>query len=335
MSAVGIVCSAHGLGHTARQLALAEALLARGARVTFLTASPGFVADALPAVAAEPWLVDVGIAQVDSVTEDVPRTLALLDARCGEAAIDRLAGRLRGFDHVVVDTAPAALEAARRAEVPALAVGNFDWAWIYDAYPGLAGWAARFRAWQAPHGALSLSPGPGMHGFASVEPFGPLGRAAPPADLPTGSVLVSFGGFGLDALDALLPRIPGVTWWAAAPTRLPARPDCQVLPAGTPYAAAVAGAGVVFTKPGYGILVEAMLGRARLVWVPRGDFPEAASLARVMNARGDRPVGAPLSDPSAFRRALAEAVCARLGDPRPPAAGPSSAAALAARVLKG
>lgn len=330
---VAIVCSAHGLGHTARQLALAEALLACGAAVTFLTAAPDFVTTSLAGVMAERWVVDVGIAQRDSVTEDLERTRSLLAERCDDVAIDRLATRLTGFDRVVVDVAPAALEAARRAEVSVLAVGNFDWAWIYDAYPTLADWAARFRDWQAPHTALELSPGPGMTGFAAVERFGPLGRTAAPAPLPAGSVLVSFGGFGLDALGGLLPEVPGVTWWAAAPTALPDRADCRTLPTDLPYAAAVAGADVVFTKPGYGILVEAMLGSGRLVWVPRGAFPESASLAAVMADRGDLRLDAPLSDAAVFRSALAAAVRRRMAAPRPDAPAASSAGALAARVL--
>lgn len=329
---VALVCSAHGLGHVARQLALGRALLDEGADVTVVTAAPAaFVADTLPEAAVLPWVVDVGIAQRDSLHEDLAETRRRLETVASDAAIDQLADALRGFDRVVVDTAPTALEAARRAGVHVVAVGNFDWSWTYEAYPELADWAARFRAWQAPHTGLSLSPGPGLTGFARTEHFGPLGRTAPPADLPPGSVLVSFGGFGLDAMDALLPEVPGVTWVAAAPTSLPDRPDCRVVE-GVPYPALVAGADAVFTKPGYGILVEAMLGRARLVWVDRGAFPEAAHLARAMTERGDRRVQVGTADPAAFRAALAAAVQARLRDPRPAAVRGSSAGALARRV---
>jgi len=277
-------------------------------------------------------VVDVGIAQRDSLTEDLDETLGRLEAVCGEAAVDRLAMALAHFDRVVVDTAPAALEAARRAGVPVLAIGNFDWAWTYQHYPALAGWADRFRRWQAPHIGLSLSPGPGLTGFAGSERFGPLGRTAPAHPLPSRSVLVSFGGFGLDALDRLLPRVAGVTWVAAGPTRLPDRQDCRVV-SGVAYPGLVAGADAVFTKPGYGILVEAMLSGARLIWVDRGAFPEAAHLCEVMASRGDRRVAEAVTDPTAFRAALGQAVQARLMDPRPRPISTSSAESLARRVL--
>jgi len=330
---VALVCSAHGLGHVARQLALGSALVERGAAVTVVTAAPpGLVRAGLPGARVLPWTVDVGIAQRDSVTEDIAETRRRLASVASEAAIDRLSKALQGFDRVVVDTAPTALEAARRAGVPVLAVGNFDWAWTYAAYPELTDWAERFGVWQAPHTGLSLSPGPGLTGFARTESFGPLGRTAAPHPLPPGSVLVSFGGFGLDGLDTLLPVVPGVTWVASAPTHLPARPDCLVVD-DVPYPALVAGADAVFTKPGYGILVEAMLSGTRLVWVDRGEFPEAAHLAVTMAARGDRRVHAAVDAPAAFRPALEAAVVARLAEPAPPPQGPSSASALAERVL--
>jgi hypothetical protein len=328
------VCSAHGFGHVGRQLALGQALQRRDIQVTFFTAAPAaVVADTLPLAEVVPWVADVGIAQRDSLTEDLSQTLTLLDERCDDASIDRLADALRRFDGVIVDMAPPALEAARRAGVPVVAVGNFDWAWIYQHYPQLHPWAERFARWQAPHLGLSISPGPGLHHFATVEPFGPLGRAAQPHALPESSVLVSFGGFGLADMDALLPRIPGVTWVIAAPTPRPERPD--ILRADGPaYPALVAGADVVFTKPGYGILVEAMLAGVRMVWVDRGAFPEAPHLAMAMQARGDRCVPATVDNPDRFKQALADVVRARLADPKPESLLASSEEALATRILR-
>lgn len=322
---VAVVCSAHGFGHVGRQLAVGAALRARGVEPTFFSAAPPAVLqEDLPGVAHVPWAVDVGIAQRDSLSEDPDATLARLQERCGDAAIDDLADALAGFDRVVVDVAPAGLEAARRAGVPALAVGNFDWAWIYRHYPVLRGWADRFAAWQAPHVGLALDPGPGLHGFARVEPFGLLGRSRPPARLPGEGprVLVCFGGFGLDDVDAMLPRSVGVTWVLAQPMPELDRPDCAYV-RNVPFPALVAGADAVLTKPGYGIYAECALAGTPIAWVDRGAFPEAPFLEAAMRARGDAKVAG--TDVGAAVRGV-------LGRPRPPRVASEAAARLAARI---
>lgn len=331
---IALVCSAHGFGHVARQLALGQALVARGAELSVLTAAPpALVAETLPGVTVHPWAVDVGISQPDSLTEDLLATRTLLDQRCSDAAIDALARHLDRYDRVVVDIAPAALEAARRAAVPALAVGNFDWAWIYRHYPALTDWAARLSGWQAPHPAVALRPGPDLTGFAHTTTMGLLGRVAPAHPLPPRSVLVSFGGLGLRHLDRALPRLPGVTWVLAPPCPRLARPDCLYVE-DVAYPALVAGAAAVFTKPGYGILAECSLAGTPIAWVPRGAFPEAPFLTRAMAARGDQAV--PLQPgQDGFGDALADALGALLDRDRPPPVRSDAAARLAQGVFDG
>lgn len=324
---LAVLCSAHGFGHVTRQLALAGHFQAAGVEVVFFSAAPRSILDeSLPGVSLRPVAIDVGIRQRDSLTEDIPGTLRRLSQRCAAPAIDALADSLRGFDRVIVDVAPAGLEAARRAGVPALAVGNFSWPWIYERYRPLRGWADRLRAWQRRHPAISLWPGPGLleGDFASVTPGGLVGRSAKPHPLPSGAVLVSFGGLGLDALDATLPRIDGVTWVLAPPMAPLDRPDCLCV-RGVPYPALVAGAEVVLTKPGYGIFAEAALGRTRLLWVDRGAFPEAPFMTAAMAARGDLAVGAAPQDPL-FGGRLRAALSQARGRPRPAAVADGTAA---------
>jgi hypothetical protein len=320
---VAVLCSAHGFGHLTRQLAIGEELARLGARPVFFTAAPREVVEGfLPGAEVVPWAVDVGLAQRDGLSEDLPLTLARLAERCSEAAIDRLAAALRGFGRAVVDIAPSALEACRRAEVPALAVGNFDWAWIYGHYPELQAWARRFASWQAGHRVLALWPGPPLTGFAGVERFGLVGRRRPAQRLASRSVLVSFGGFGLDELERRLPRVPGVTYVLTPPVAPIDRSDCLYVE-GVPFPALVAGADAVYTKPGYGILAEAALAGTPIAWVDRGSFPEAPFLEEAMAARGDVKV----------RGGLAEALDRLFSRPRPEPVDPGGAREVAARIL--
>jgi hypothetical protein len=294
MPHIGLLASAHGFGHVARQLAVAEALIARGATVTLWTHAPlDVVHDYLPGLPVRTARIDVGLVQRDSLHEDLPATAAALVTLAGDAHVEALSAELSeaGLDAVLVDIAPAALEAARRAGIPALAVGNFDWSWIYSHSPGLRAFAERFADWQRPHGALRLTPGPPLTHFASVREVGVVGRwRAPRRNEALGpgevGVLVSFGGLGLDALDALLPVVPGVRWILAPPMAPLDRPDCLFV-RGTSYPALVGGADRVLTKPGYGIYAEAALAGTPVVLVPRPGFPEAAYLVPAFAARGD------------------------------------------------
>jgi UDP:flavonoid glycosyltransferase YjiC (YdhE family) len=327
------ICSAHGFGHVTRQLEVARRLEERGVETVLFTAAPlGLVREWLSTTRVVPWVVDVGVMQTDSVTEDVPATRRLLDERCSERAVDRLASALveEKVDLVVADTAPAALEAARRAGLPAVAVGNFTWPWTYQHYPQLSDWAERLATWQAGHPAAELWPGPGMVGFAPIERFGLIGRRAENIpQWPSGRVLVSFGGFGLSDLQVRLPVLDGVTWVLAPPMARLDRPDCLFID-DLPYPSLVAAADVVVTKPGYGILAETARARTKVVWVPRGAFPESRFITEVLTHRGDRKANlSPEAGAAEWRDELSRVVSQRLADPLPAAPPPDDSAGLA------
>lgn len=289
---LAVICSAHGFGHLGRQLAMLP-MLQRSKdvkSVVLYTAVPEEVVRAwMPDAQVVPWQVDVGLLQKDSVREDPRGTLPLLARHCSEEKIEALADHLRGVDAVLVDVAPAGLEAARRAGCRSLAIGNFDWSWIYRHYPVLSLWSDRFAGWQAPHRGLSLWPGPGLSGFSSVEAGGLLARKAErawrgPADKK--KILVCFGGFGLQDLEQRLQPVPGVLYLLAPPMPRLDRPDCLYVD-DVPFPELLAGADIVFSKPGYGILGECLRAGTPMLYLHRQGFPEAPFLERVMQTRGD------------------------------------------------
>ncbi len=332
---LAIVASAHGYGHATRDVALADALAGRGHRVTLFTATPAQVlGHQYPLVT---WRADVGLVQPDSLREDLDATRTALESCGSNAAIDALAAALSPFDGVIADIAPTALEAARRAGVPAVAMGNFDWAWIYRHYPALSDYAERFAAWQAPHPAVQLRPGPDLLGFRRVSEGGLLARRCAPRRAPVPArrhVLVGFGGFGLEHLDVLLPQLPDVAWIFAPPMGRPPRADCHFI-GDIPYSALLAGADAVLTKPGYGMVAEAAVAGVPLLWFDRGKFPEAPILESAMYARGDRKVPAVpgIDSNEQVRAALAAALHAIWLQPRPVARQQDDREAIADAVL--
>lgn len=309
------VVTAHGYGHACRQMEVMRALLSRdpAARVVVLTAAPESVfkdyLGAAPALYARvtvvPYRADVGLAQRDGLTLDRDRTRGALEAAWGDPDRAELAlADAIGRHHpsiVVGDIPPVAFGAAARLGVPSVAVGNFDWAFIYRAYaerdPAFATWADLAARWQAQATlAIHLEPGPPLSGFRHVVEGGVVARerltivpnVRERLRIPDGdrAVVVSFGGFGLSDPERWIPRIPGVTWILAAPMQDLGREDARFVAedAGVPYLELIAAADAVLTKPGYGIVAEATRQRTRLLYTDRGDFPEYPHLVAWLHA---------------------------------------------------
>jgi len=305
---VVLVISAHGYGHASRQMEVLRVLLDRrpAVRAAVLTAAPEAVfrdyLSAAPSVWARvsvvPFAADVGLVQRDGLSMDHEATLRALAARYGEperavAELAEIVARARP-SVVIGDIPPVAFAAAHRLGVPSVAVGNFDWAWIYEAYPAAeprwAPFAALFRRWQAlATAAVHVAPGPPLEGFSRARPAGPIARlplvdpgaararlGIPPGDR---AVLASFGGCGLDEAERRIPRVAGVTWILAPPMPDLRRADTRFAP-DERYLSLLAAADAVLTKPGYGIVCEAARCRTRLLYTDRGDFPEYPWLVR-------------------------------------------------------
>jgi hypothetical protein len=222
----------------------------------------------------------------------------------------------------VGDIPPLAVSAARAAGIPSLVIGNFTWDWIYEGYRHeaareLAGDIRRIYA-QATT-ALRLPMAGGFEGLAAITrdiPFiarhsqhteDEVRRALglPPRAEGKPLVLMSFGAYGVAALDtgalAALQEYTIATTdapaFAAARLRpgKPARDNAitpgagllfiseqQLSDAGLRYEDLVRGADVVVTKPGYGIISEAIANDAALLYTSRPHFAEYDLLVKEM-----------------------------------------------------
>jgi L-arabinokinase len=303
--AVAILCyvSGHGFGHAARVCEVLRALRARRPDVTAVIRTPlarwFFEFNLGRDIEHAHCQLDVGAVQADSLSTDLQATrdaYAALDADAGRLVAAEVAAAAPHRPALVFADIPAlACDVAARLGVPAVAMTNFSWDWIYADYvhelPSFAPLVERLRASYGRAALLLRLP---LHGdlsaFARIRDIPLVARRAtvaarevrarlalPPADR---LVLLSFGGIGL-ALPSVA-RLPGVTFVAAggAASGNSETPGCipithaQMTAAGVRYEDLVGACDAVMTKPGYGIVAECIANRTPLVYTARGRFAE-------------------------------------------------------------
>jgi hypothetical protein len=305
--------SGHGFGHTSRAIAVIQAVLrARpGARIVVKTSAPLrlFTPISQGSCEAVELQCDAGIVQIDSLNIDsaasIRRAIEFQTRLPALVAAEAAYLRDGGADVAVGDIPPLAVAAAHAAHVPSVAIGNFTWDWIYGAYRhnGAARLAREIQAtYRDATAALRL---PMAGGFAGLEhvtrdiPFiarrssrtrdevrAAFGLPARAAGKPL--VLLSFGGYGIASLDsAALARLKDYTI-ATTDTSINPAPELvsiseqNMYDRGLRYEDLVRGADVVVTKPGYGIISDAIANGAALLYTSRGQFVEYDLLVREM-----------------------------------------------------
>jgi hypothetical protein len=290
----------HGFGHASRDQAVIEELLDHpGWSAEIRTSAPEWVFGDLlgERCAFSRAELDPGVVQHDSFRHDLPATLVAW-TRCleREGELTRAeAAHLRdtGTDLVVADISPLACTAARRAGLPCIALGNFTWDWILEAYldeePGFASVVEEVRRLYREadlYLRLPMSPeeDPFVHrrrvGFVARRALAPREevRAVLRAGAGETIVLISFGGFGAPRLGLEeVARHGGVRClWDRGPARPPALLSAAGL--GLRYSDLVRASDVILTKPGFSIIAEAVAQRIPVAYAPRVGFRESALL---------------------------------------------------------
>jgi hypothetical protein len=310
--------SGHGFGHTSRTIEVIHAVLrARPeAHIVVKTAAPlrMFARTLHGRCELVELQCDAGMVQVDSLRVDAAASLrqAVEFQTRVATLIATEAAYLResGARVAVADIPPFVAAAARAAGIPSVVIGNFTWDWIYEGYrdEGAIEVARDIRALYR-HATVALRL-PMSGGFSGLEPItrdiafiarrskraqdevrGALGL--PPRATGKPLVLISFGGYGVAGLDTV--ALGNLKDYTVATTDSPIS-DNAIQPAkgllyiseqhlydnGLRYEDLVRGADVVVSKPGYGIISEAIANGAALLYTSRGQFPEYDVLVREM-----------------------------------------------------
>ncbi len=298
---------------------------------------------------------DLGLVQAGALAIDEAATAARwrafaagLPRRVAEEVAWLKASHARA---VLSDIPPLAFEAAAEAGLPGVGLANFSWDWIYrhlsQRQPALAEAAESAAASYRRARLLLQLPFAGDLGAFPHREEIPLVARRPnrsreevrsALDLGAGPVvLLSFGGLGLPGFDwGVLARLEGFRFLVVdgpetGPSNLTAVSGERLDALGLGYADLVGGADVVVTKPGYGIVSDAIAARTRVVYTERGDFPEYEVLVEGM-ARNLPCIHVSNEDLRAGK--LRSALQDVLALPFPPPPDLSGAAVAARRVLE-
>lgn len=349
----------HGFGHATRAAAVAATVKALAPEVDLIlaTTAPKWLLDEYMAVAYEyrPVALDIGVIQADSLTMDLPATLAKLDdLRTHGAAIvaaeaDYL--RQRGVDLVLADIPPLAVPLAQAAGVPCWMMSNFGWDFIYralgedfaEAVAWIEGWFGQcdrlFRLpFHEPMAAFPVMEDVGLTGgnprYSEAELRAKLGVQTP----PDRTVLLTFGGLSLQAIPYdQIRRFPD--WqFLTFETAVPTLPNlCRVPRRGWRPVDVMPLCGRIVSKPGFSTFSEACRVGVPVITITREDFAEGPVLVnglqdhswhRVLTSdeffRGDwaflaeplHPPRTAIPLPKDGNRQIAEAVVVYLTPPR-------------------
>lgn len=291
--------TAHGYGHASRSCDVLRALREQSPETPIHVIADlpeDFFTTRLP---PGPWRFrrarfDVGMVQLDSIRVDVRATLKECRALL-ERAPQLLAAEERFISEnkigaVVCDIPAIPLRAARACGVPAIAIGNFAWDWIYEEFLATdAAWQPvvdHFRRGYSESDLLLRYPfAEPMTAFPNHAEIGVPARAGVNrraelahlcgADPAKRWVLLSFTT--LDLGPVALERIRSLREWeffTVAPLQW-AGPNFHCVDRSRiSYSDVLASCDAVLTKPGFGVLSECAVNDKPMIYVERTEFRE-------------------------------------------------------------
>ena len=311
--AIVFYISGHGFGHASRCIEVINAVLATRpeTRIGVRTSAPRWLFDLTVKgkVTYSTLECDTGVVQIDALTLDeadsIRRASSFHSDLVTRAASETRVLRELGAGIIVGDIPPLAFAVGGASGIPSIALGNFTWDWVYADYPRVRLAPSLLPAIRGAYAkasmALRLPMSAGFEVLNNVRDIPFIARHASktreevvkilklPHEKPI--VLASFGGYGLPGLDSdLLAKFKKYTVVTTATIPMSrARKDTPLVEKkgaffsineeamydiGVRYEDLVAAADVLVTKPGYGIISEAIANDTAVLYTSRGHFPE-------------------------------------------------------------
>lgn len=247
--------------------------------------------------------LDVGVVQRDSLEMDLDATLneCRMIHDTAPRIVERELAFVRAHDVRVIvgDIPPLCFKIADRAAIPSVAVTNFTWDGIYGAYlkehPEFEPLIEEMRQWYAKATlALALPYALEMNVFKRREPIPWIARhcastkveARNQFNLPNSAtiVLLSFGGLGLQRLPWDKLKQMRDCFFVTTGEKNKLDGNILTLPgAQRQYEDLVRAVDVIVTKPGYGIVADAIAHHVPVLYTDRGEFPEYPRLVQGLN----------------------------------------------------
>lgn len=294
----------HGFGHATRAASVAASVKAAAPEIDLImaTTAPQWLLDEYLSVEYEYRSValDIGVIQSDSLTMDLPATLAKLDhIRHHAAAVVATEAeylKQRGVNLVLADIPPLAVPLAQAAGVPCWMMSNFGWDFIYRAFGDefteatawIEDWFGQcdrlFRLpFHEPMAAFPVIEDVGLTGgtprYSVADLRAQLGIQTPPER----TMLLTFGGLGVQAVPYhQLDRFPD--WqFLTFDFGVPNLPNLMQVPRrGLRPVDVMPLCGRIVSKPGYSTFSEACRVGVPVITITRDDFAEGPVLIQGM-----------------------------------------------------
>ena len=308
MAGIFYYVSGHGYGHAVRSAQVIAAIVQQAPEIPIWvrTTAPAWIFPS--GVQVEPVQLDLGVLQRGSLhvrPNDTLRAYAKLMAGEEAGIVTEIEmARARQVTCVVADIPSAAFEIARRLDVPGIGVANFCWHWIYEPYarrsPELRHVVEHIRCQEGLASTLLRLPFAwDFNCFPRTLDVPLIGRHATRPAAETRKLLgleqdrrvalLSFGGYGLNQLSE--ERLHRWTDWLFLTTDagLPAGRSGNVhnlASSDLSYVDLMTASDAVVTKPGFGIVSDALVNRVPVLYSDRGQFREYGVLTRALRSFG-------------------------------------------------